>query len=475
MLASVERLPPELLLQVFLFLLADASIAASWTRMAHRYGRRQRKDPRMVLTHVCHRWRSLCLNSPRLWCEVDAASEDWTREALARSRTLPLDVFVVEERRRPMRDSTRLVLEQLPRIRTLTFSHSNFTKGYDAQLPAAPLLDSLVLFSTIGALPRIGLALPRLTRLELRGCYGIAWDETHPIFAPSLLHLDVRNNAQDTEPRLPQLLRVLRRMPQLATLRLDNVLPLGRLSLTPARPDERAAFPALRSLTLGAPAKDAATFLYHVSLPPGASLSFALAEWAAPEIAGHFATALQQWLDGAPGATTSGAPPPLQVVHCTESRWRAWPSPDAAPDTAPKALAAQTRSGMPALDIAYADAIERVVYDTTHMPRALCALLAGRHAVTRLTLASAYAKPTSATWRELLADHPRVATLGAVGRAFHGLLPTLRVPADGELLAPALRTLILKGIDVCEDRIQLHVDALDAMLRERRQAGCAIE
>ncbi|TRM57927.1 hypothetical protein BD626DRAFT_634454 [Schizophyllum amplum] len=104
--ASIQRLPPEVLLQIFPHICTDATFSIA------------RPDyPTIVLSHVCHRWRAVVLNHKQLWtgvlrviidaeCAVQEEEEGDTicvdarpfrrREALghylSHSGNLPLDV-----------------------------------------------------------------------------------------------------------------------------------------------------------------------------------------------------------------------------------------------------------------------------------------------------------------------------------------------------------------------------------------------
>lgn len=425
--------------------------------MSSRRSRDKVKDPRVVLSHVCHQWRSVCLGSPRFWCEVDATSEFWTREILARSHKLPLAVLITEARKQASseRMSTRLALEELPRITSLRFAHSNFN-SYDYKLKdvVAPVLDALCLYSTIGDPPR--LSLPSLTRLDFRGCYGFTWDATHPIFAPSLVHLDIHNANIHTVASLALLLDILRTMPALQTLRLDDVLPTGRLPPAPAASEDRLALPALRALTLGAPANSAAVFLQHVSLPAHAALALELPDWSAGELSERLAPALR----------ARYARRPLHAVHCSASSWRAWAAPHPAERLSHIA-------DPPALRVAYKYALDGDAPEPFSLPAALCTLFAAdaQHPLEHAMVGDAHLLARRQDWASLLDALPNLAEL-AVERPVCGVLAVALTPRsmgrEQEVVcnAPGLRTLVLLGADV-QPKGSSKVSKLCAMLQKR--------
>ncbi|VDC06261.1 unnamed protein product [Peniophora sp. CBMAI 1063] len=81
----VYKLPPELLVHIFEFLIPDDSSHWSYTAETCL------DDPR-ALSQVCSHWRAISLDIKSLWTTVPIRNELWARLSLERSRPLPLEV-----------------------------------------------------------------------------------------------------------------------------------------------------------------------------------------------------------------------------------------------------------------------------------------------------------------------------------------------------------------------------------------------
>ncbi|KAI0668540.1 hypothetical protein C8Q78DRAFT_265944 [Trametes maxima] len=174
--APVNGLPPEIFCEIFLGLsdnVGDVShvIAAS---------------------HVCHRWRSIALNAPKLWSAFQINRTDAISVFLQRSRSLPIDLYLTKPSDR-MHHIAYLISPHVSRIRTLWMAY-----------PSAERIDAF--FS------RFHIVAPILERLSLWRMDIV--DSTQPPRPPhgSLVYLSV----------LPA--------PSLRTLRLHNMSFLPRLA-----------------------------------------------------------------------------------------------------------------------------------------------------------------------------------------------------------------------------------------------------
>ncbi|EIN04177.1 hypothetical protein PUNSTDRAFT_76971, partial [Punctularia strigosozonata HHB-11173 SS5] len=73
----VNRMPPEILQNIFLLYRNDFSTAAlDWT----------------AVSHVCLRWREVALSNSSLWDSPDLRFPEWAEEMIKRARGTPLHV-----------------------------------------------------------------------------------------------------------------------------------------------------------------------------------------------------------------------------------------------------------------------------------------------------------------------------------------------------------------------------------------------
>ena len=224
-LLTVNRLPPELLAEIFLH----------WTNATKRLSHSSHRW--MEITHVCHLWREVALSSPRIWSGLTVGSFDRTREMLARSKDAPLRIAALSpydsDAHRNL-GALKLVLKELSRIEEIELRCMDVT-GSQLEIGAsAPLLRSFI-FTGLEIPPyyasgnrSIAMAfekvnMPRLSYLELKESY-ISWSS--PLFKPSLTQLSFHGpGAHYRDADFAQVLRVLESMPLLQALDLTGVLP----------------------------------------------------------------------------------------------------------------------------------------------------------------------------------------------------------------------------------------------------------
>lgn len=267
-LAPIERLPSEILLEVFMYRSADwRNGNCSW----------------IGVSHVCHRWRGTALESARFWSQLFASSYERTEELLSRSKQASLDVVIpgqaADDERR-----IQLVLDRLPRMRS--FEWIMCYPSSDWVVPSsAPILHSVALHGEDDfeeyegdpyIVPLMHLDTPKLAHLKILHTPSMLWKAK--LFGPTLTHLTFRRRyTEDPFPQHPdctvaEVLRVLGSMSSLDELDLANVLPPPQ-HLGPG-PNRSVSFSKLRVLRLAAPASNLLCFLERTSFPAVVEVSF---------------------------------------------------------------------------------------------------------------------------------------------------------------------------------------------------------
>ena len=262
--ASIGRLPPEILLEVFMHRSADWHTGdSSW----------------VGVTHVCRYWRKIALESARLWAQIYVSDdEEWTELLLERSKWASLDVVISGED--ADNELVQRVLDQLCRIRSLEWN-AYYPCPHWIIPSSAPDLRSIILdgeddFAEYGGNPLAvwSFDMPKLAHLEILHTPVLLWKSK--LFSSSLTHLTFRRSVtEDHDPRHPvctvtDVLHTLKNIPSLDELELANVLPPSNFT----DPGCNVRFPRLRVLRLAAPAANLLCFLEHVSFPAVIEMSF---------------------------------------------------------------------------------------------------------------------------------------------------------------------------------------------------------
>ncbi|KAF5314484.1 hypothetical protein D9619_011763 [Psilocybe cf. subviscida] len=256
MYASVARLPPEILLQIFAKLTEDGGFVDSMKCIP--------------ITHVCRRWRSLALDAPALWTNLSSENLLWTTAMLERSKSAPLTVLMDEMSHRVATP----ILKHLSRIISLTIE--DWSAGELQTLHAliednaivAPQLEVLSL-SCDGVLPW---SLPSTTFQQTHRLNNLFIDSIHidwshsPLFR-NLTKLRVKTVLSDGQPTWRELISALDQMPSLKSLFLDDMLPTSPFDA--AHDAVSTSLPNLQSVVFRrVPALGpVVTFLNHVELP----------------------------------------------------------------------------------------------------------------------------------------------------------------------------------------------------------------
>ncbi|KAG2013233.1 hypothetical protein CC2G_010166 [Coprinopsis cinerea AmutBmut pab1-1] len=320
-LQPISRLPENLLRRIFA-LVASSTIgrAASQLPLLPPRGRNSGSSPWswVVLTHVCHSWRSIALSDIDLWRHVDFSHPKWLNITLSRAKMQPLDIRAevgrhnIEHLHRTLQLAHRIgsieidsslhhihvLLSSLahpnPHIRSITVRVNTAGHGVEDSVYDEP------------AFPMVGPALPEMTYLELHSApfYLVSGRYT------SLTNLHLYDFTPCQRPTLQQFIHALSRYPNLEHLTLDNAFPLASNSVPFPRgsptlgshspslsssPLSRAGSPTtsppaearlqithLRTLRLSGSITDIAAILDAVFLPPDIKISCritSLADW----------------------------------------------------------------------------------------------------------------------------------------------------------------------------------------------------
>ncbi|KII85878.1 hypothetical protein PLICRDRAFT_44298 [Plicaturopsis crispa FD-325 SS-3] len=261
-LASVHRLPTELLSEIFVH------ARANW------------KD----LTSVCSHWRSVSLQCPLLWNQLldpYHSCAEWTELVLKRSKNSPIKLDLSIWTFSESNESTDLALQHAARASRIVLSgDTTFLNDVTGRITGpAPLLEVLRIHrcSVRGEdgppfIPHYAFcrSAPRLRLLELEHS-SWCWNRPLPNCLTSLSV--VRPSCRDaphTRLSISQLLRILGETPALESLTLVDALREDPLDVIPA--SLRVSLPHLRQLQHG---DDISTgvFLRHILFPSSTKFS----------------------------------------------------------------------------------------------------------------------------------------------------------------------------------------------------------
>ncbi|KAI0831686.1 hypothetical protein BC628DRAFT_1415204 [Trametes gibbosa] len=278
--ASVNRLPPELLLHIFSLLIPTTTPPSS--------------DNVMPITSVCRTWRTLALDAPELWSAVVVINYVGAEIFVERSKQTLLDVYLPRTLRRsyPMLDHThgrirslvvkagdpstiirlakQLARERTPYLETLQLC---------ADLPSSLVLDRIPALSYHGQ-DGAGTQPSPMPSLRSLCLWPICFPWTSTIYSNlSVLELEAFNMAPPSEERV---LQILQQCPALTTFRLGVREDLAGPRMSPTDSAWDAHLPLLSTFRLKQVSTGCAgSLLSHLILPP--STTFVLTLDAAPE------------------------------------------------------------------------------------------------------------------------------------------------------------------------------------------------
>lgn len=196
--APISRLPHELLSLVFEAFVADHFNS----RLTGNNSYKASLAGWLIILHICHHWRDVALNNPKLWTHVELSCEPYVQFVLAHSGNLPLTAFS------PSRQSfddhllwmDPVVEALLPEFRRVRFAQLRITspaqeafefanrQGVDLRNPILDTL-SLIVDKDVTSVPVLcEIDFPSLASLTiLRGAYMLV----KSFVRPTITSLDI--------------------------------------------------------------------------------------------------------------------------------------------------------------------------------------------------------------------------------------------------------------------------------------------
>ncbi|TCD70155.1 hypothetical protein EIP91_004625 [Steccherinum ochraceum] len=493
-LLPISRLPNEILAEMFLHYKAAM-------RLHHRRpGARAGADALawLAITHVCHHWRGLALDTPELWTSFSVGGRDdetdFVSSMLARSKHMPLSVQA-SLYKDSNHTSLETVLHDLHRIDSLDLELAPQIQDQlrDAVPAVAPLLQSLTISTTergssmVGPMPTLfdHCEFPALRELEVTG-FRLSW--TSGFLAPSLTALKVTCWGRYSAPWTP-MLEAISRMPMLEHIELSGSVtlasPADHYSPNPPRTPVTLAHLRYLSLTSG---NISITHVFDsLLIPASCQVSLCLR---ACDVAGSasLAPVRDAVLSKLSGRTTIGPVKPFK----TFSVWKELPT---------TVVVALWRAVVPAHQLNYAN---------PHLPRpdlrlsimlfpstaedvlGMCSHLPLRE-VEVVSVAHAHCDMPAYAWDMLFSFVPKVTAVrlydlddpvqdihGMLTAAYPSSSSTLLVGSGApiEYLAPRLRELTLDSVrfrEAFDPEDDMLLSELTVALNARRAAHVAVD
>ncbi|TFK50603.1 hypothetical protein OE88DRAFT_1661108 [Heliocybe sulcata] len=278
-LVLIARLPPEVLAEIFAAYICAHGQPEVPIRLSS--GPHQ-PYAWLVITHVCHHWRTVALGTPSLWTEVYLTQPECVQMMLTRSKQVPLSILLP---RNPLRQNHRLTLEhalaQLHRIRRLDLSVSfaDLEKLDSARLGDPIQLRELVLARLfhMNEKPSGTLLLPIISRLATARLqslliYNLPLIAFRELLMPTLTSLSLSNCSPSIDVMC--ILKVLQTMPKLRLLHLTSVLASSGLLSRDAR--YTADLPHLEHVTVSDMPPQCAALLSNLCLSSNAAVTLTL-------------------------------------------------------------------------------------------------------------------------------------------------------------------------------------------------------
>ncbi|KAF9244109.1 hypothetical protein BU15DRAFT_71678 [Melanogaster broomeanus] len=263
-LSPISRLPPETLAIIFVHCARHyyyCEDLGAW-----------KAPPWLNVSYICRHWRDVALNCASLWTFLFVSSQRWTEELLYRSKMAPLKIRIDV---RYSKHKELMFLEKAAayagRVQHLSLKLTRHTvEGVLPKLSSrAPLLKTLrIAVERSGHFGERQVVLdtlfngdtPALRTLELSNCY-ISWSSS---VLCGLTNLRLRDLTSSSQPTITELIAMLRRMPNLVYLYLENALTSASQFILNS---EGLDLPRLSRLALIAPFSAIVAFLTHVRIP----------------------------------------------------------------------------------------------------------------------------------------------------------------------------------------------------------------
>lgn len=261
--ASVMRLPDELLAEIF------ALCVSVWQDECETYPLGRRGFPNnsyspykwVRVTHVCHRWRELAVNTPRLWTNIMATNPEPVEVLAFRSRDMPVHVLLDHALMIPG-DTMALwapILRAAARVHGLRVQlRYGVDPEFDPFLSSndSPALSDLRILKldysrSSGRTRQLPPFVPQhLPFLHTLHASWLSYNAVQPLFCPSLKSLSLRALRMPDSRCWQPFLEALKAMPGLEDLKIQDCLfPLpSNYRQLPLLAGTAAKLPALRSL-----------------------------------------------------------------------------------------------------------------------------------------------------------------------------------------------------------------------------------
>ncbi|ESK93601.1 hypothetical protein Moror_1607 [Moniliophthora roreri MCA 2997] len=288
-LVPINIIPDELMSRIFIF-------CAEWLRPILTQPREGEKavEGWIVLTHVCQRWRSVALDTPRLWISPAFKYPSLAFEMLRRSKDAPL---IIQYDLHPMTPRAWAALDEaldhINHIGDLELSQtdeSQLQRLISKLTHPAPLLRKLSLkfhrtISSSGSGVVVfpdhffGNQIPRLTHLKLEYCY-VPWDSLFFNNLSSLTCFTIGLGDQAAYQFLTRrrLFDILAKMSQLQKLELLWPAPSLNPEVAHSPP---LFFPHLRFLAVSSTIRNCVKFLDDISFPDSTVVEFRYCQFGA--------------------------------------------------------------------------------------------------------------------------------------------------------------------------------------------------
>ncbi len=279
---TISRLPTELLLEIFVCI-AEVYFR-KYVADCPEYGSNGSSYPRgrgldcIRLAHVCHAWRDIALNTPRLWSFIPFTGLALAELLLVRSKRVPLTVAIhssslcYEDHRRFLEAISSGQTSRLTEL-SIESPSSTIYKLCGTLTEPANILHTLSLseegYDGIGYIPYnlFNGHTPRLRSLEIDRLV-IRWD--NPLLCSTLTRLVIEADyiLVESMGTFEQLLSALELMTSLHTLELTDAIPEVTTTLDSSSPSRIVTLSHLSTLCLnGYLTRSFARFLDHLSLP----------------------------------------------------------------------------------------------------------------------------------------------------------------------------------------------------------------
>ncbi|KAI0309662.1 hypothetical protein OF83DRAFT_1288503, partial [Amylostereum chailletii] len=263
----IAQLPVEMLLHIFALLI-------------HKRTPSLPDDTSLILSHVCRHWRAVAIGFDALWTTISTSNKpEWTTLSLERSRSAPLDVFILHHQNTDLQERYHRVSWDMSRFESLNLAIRSWPDETDAFLRAqhdmlarlaacpAPLLRRLTISSSPDVEPLstslfAGATPPNLRHLVLVLC---AVPPGWHVFSAPLVHLELNQCTFVHGDTREHLLNALSKLPTLETFVVDGI---SRFTEFVSGDINKVYLPNLTHLKICSTIDIAATMLRCLSFPP---------------------------------------------------------------------------------------------------------------------------------------------------------------------------------------------------------------